>query len=157
MKITMLSVGKAHEPELRASIEQFTKRLSHYFSCEWRILPPAKQNANSSAESVKKAEAETILKSLGKDDFLILLDERGAQFSSPELSDLIQEQANRSVKTIVFLIGGAFGVDESVRSRANVVWSLSTLVFPHQIVRLVLAEQLYRAGTILRNESYHHE
>ena len=157
MKIVLSSVGKAHEPELRASIEQFTKRLSHYFSCEWRILPPAKQNANSSAESVKKAEAETILKSLGKDDFLVLLDERGAQLTSPALAQLLQEQANRSVKTIVFFIGGAFGVDESVRTRANVVWSLSKLVFPHQIVRLVLAEQLYRAGTILRNESYHHE
>ena len=157
MNIVLSSVGKAHEPELRASIEQFTKRLSHYFSCEWRIIPPAKQNANSSDESVKKAEAETIIKTLHKDDFLVLLDERGTQMTSPDLANLIQEQANRSVKNVVFLIGGAFGVDATVQARANFTWSLSKLVFPHQIVRLVLAEQLYRAATILRNESYHHE
>ena len=157
MKIVLLSVGKAHEPELRGAIEQFTKRLSHYFPCEWRIVAPAKQTANTTTEQIKKAESETVLKSLHRDDFLILLDERGQQFTSPELADLIQNAANRSVKTIVFLVGGAFGVDNLVRHRANVVWSLSKLVFPHQIVRLVLAEQLYRAATILRNESYHHE
>ena len=157
MKIVLASVGKAHEPELRASIEQFTKRLSHYFPCEWRILPPAKQNENSSVEAIKKAEALTILKAIQKDDCLILLDERGTQMTSPDLAQLIQEQANRSVKNVVFLIGGAFGVDATVQARANFTWSLSKLVFPHQIVRLILAEQLYRACTILRNESYHHE
>ena len=157
MKIVLASVGKAHEPELRASIEQFTKRLSHYFSCEWRLLPPAKQNVNSSVEAIKRVEALTILKAIQKDDCLILLDERGTQMTSPDLANLIQEQANRSVKNVVFLIGGAFGVDATVQARANFTWSLSKLVFPHQIVRLILAEQLYRACTILRNESYHHE
>jgi 23S rRNA (pseudouridine1915-N3)-methyltransferase len=157
MKIIMASVGKAHDAEMRASIELFTKRLSHYFPCEWRILAPAKQNVNTLVEVVKKAEADTILKSLHKDDYLVLLDERGKQITSPELAELIQQSANRSVKTIVFLIGGAFGVDASVQQRANFTWSLSKLVFPHHIVRLLLAEQLYRASTILRNESYHHD
>jgi 23S rRNA (pseudouridine1915-N3)-methyltransferase len=157
MKIIMASVGKAHDPELRAAIEQFTKRLSHYFPCEWRLLPPAKSNAQFSSETIKQAEATTILNTLQKNDILILLDERGKHLTSPELADLIQLQANRSIKTVVFLIGGAYGVDNSVQQRANFHWSLSKLVFPHQIVRLVLAEQLYRACTILRNESYHHE
>ena len=157
MKIIMLSVGKAHEAELRDAIDKFTRRLSHYFRCEWRLLPPAKQNANTSADAVKQSESATILNSIQKDDVLVLLDECGQQMSSPQLAELIQLQANRSVKNIVFLIGGAFGVDASVQQRANYIWSLSKLVFPHQIVRLILAEQLYRACTILRNESYHHE
>ena len=156
VKIILTSVGKAHEPELRDAIDGFSKRLSHYFPCEWRILPPAK-NAGSSAEIVQRIEAETVLKSLHKDDFLVLLDERGTQMTSPDLAKLIQERANRSVKNVVFLIGGAFGVDQIVQARANFTWSLSKLVFPHQIARLILAEQLYRAATILRNESYHHQ
>lgn len=157
MKIIMLSVGKAHDAELRAAIEKYTRRLSHYFQCEWRLLPPAKQTANTAAESAKKAEATTILNSIQKDDVLVLLDECGQQMSSPQLAELLQLQANRSVKTVVFLIGGAFGVDADVKQRANYIWSLSKLVLPHQIVRLILAEQLYRACTILRNEAYHHE
>jgi 23S rRNA (pseudouridine1915-N3)-methyltransferase len=105
---------------------------------------------------LKKKEGETILEWLKKEDYLVLLDERGKSLTSPELAEFLQTRANESTKTIVFLIGGAFGVDESVVKRANAKWSLSKLVFPHQLVRLILAEQLYRACTILRNEKYHH-
>jgi 23S rRNA (pseudouridine1915-N3)-methyltransferase len=86
----------------------------------------------------------------------VLLDERGKNFTSPQLANFIQQRANESTKKIVFLIGGAFGVDASITQRANLVWSLSNLVFPHMLVRLILAEQVYRACTILRNEKYHH-
>ena len=105
---------------------------------------------------LKKKEGEVILDWLRKDDFLIVLDERGKQMSSEGLANFIQARANESTKQLVFLIGGAYGIDESVLKRADYTWSLSTLVFPHQLVRLILAEQIYRACTILRNEKYHH-
>ncbi len=105
---------------------------------------------------LKKKEGEVIMNWLQPDDYLVLLDERGRQFTSEGLAQFIQSRANESVKKLVFLIGGAYGVDEAVLKRANFKWSLSQLVFPHQLVRLILAEQLYRACTILRNEKYHH-
>ena len=107
-------------------------------------------------KELKKQEAKLILQNLTSDDYLILLDERGKQFSSTELAKFIQQRANESSKRLVFLIGGAFGTDETVAKRANFTWGLSKLVFPHMLVRLILAEQLYRACTILKNEKYHH-
>ena len=105
---------------------------------------------------LRRKEADTILDWLDKDDYLVLLDEKGKSLSSEGLATFLQTRANESTKKIVFLIGGAFGVDEKVKKRAQFVWSLSSLVFPHQLVRLILAEQLYRAATIIRNEKYHH-
>lgn len=93
---------------------------------------------------------------LQKKDYLVALDEKGKQMNSPGLSNFIQVRANESVKNIVFVIGGAFGLDEAVLKRADLKWSLSSLTFPHQLVRLILAEQVYRACTIIRNEKYHH-
>ncbi len=156
MKIQIWSIGKAHEPNFVKGIEDFSNRLQNYFSMDWRILPPARQTTNTTEADVKKTEATTILTALKKDDYLILLDERGKQLSSPGLANLIQQRANASTRNLVFIIGGAFGVHESVIQRANTTWALSQLVFPHQLVRLMLAEQLYRACTILRNEKYHH-
>ncbi len=156
MKMQFWSVGKVHETYAKAGIEEFTKRLNNYFSADWHIISSPKNAANLSEPDLKKAEAAIILQQLQKDDYLILLDERGKQLSSPELAQWIQQRANESTKRIVFLIGGAFGVDETVMKRADYTWSLSKLVFPHMLVRLVLAEQVYRACTILRNEKYHH-
>lgn len=157
MKIHLWSIGKQHESYVKAGVEEFTARLNKYFPVEWKIIPSPKNAASISEKVLKKAEAENILSLLHKDDFLVLLDERGKQFSSPQLAHFIQQQANVSVKQMVFLIGGAFGVDEAVVKRANAAWSLSHLVFPHMLVRLIVAEQLYRACTILRNEKYHHQ
>jgi 23S rRNA (pseudouridine1915-N3)-methyltransferase len=106
---------------------------------------------------LKKKEGLIILDKLGKDDYLIALEERGKELSSESLADFIQKRSNESVRNLVFLIGGAFGLDEAVLKRANFKWSLSQLVFPHQLVRLILAEQVYRACTIIRNEKYHHK
>ncbi len=156
MKIHFWSIGKAHEPYLKAGIEIFTKRITHYHTVEWKIISSAKNAPNLSNAELKKSEAENVLKLLDKSDVLIVLDEKGKQLSSEKLADLIQLNANKSVKNLIFLIGGAFGVDEDVIARANYVWSLSHLVFPHQLVRLILAEQVYRACTIIRNEKYHH-
>ena len=98
-----------------------------------------------------------ILDFLKKDDYLVLLDERGKTFSSEELAAFIADRSLESRKNIIFLIGGAYGVSQDIMERADSVWSLSRLVFPHQLVRLILAEQIYRACTIIRNEKYHHE
>jgi 23S rRNA (pseudouridine1915-N3)-methyltransferase len=157
MKIRLCSIGKPHEKYIREGVEDFTNRISKYFKVEWTIIPPLK-NASSLNESIlKKQEAEQVLQQLNEDDFLVLLDERGKNISSTELSELLQKKANESTRNVVFLIGGAFGVHESVMNRAGFTWSLSKLVFPHMLVRLILAEQVYRACTILRNEKYHHE
>lgn len=156
MKIQLWSIGKPHEAYAKAGIDDFTKRINNYFPADWHIISTPKNAANLSEPDLKKAEAAIILQQLQKDDYLVLLDERGKSISSPELAQWIQQRANESTKRIVFLIGGAFGVDASVIQRADYTWSLSKLVFPHMLVRLILAEQVYRACTILRNEKYHH-
>lgn len=156
MKISFWSVGKAHEGYVKSGIEEFTKRLSNYFPVQWNIIPVPKNAGMLSEADLKKREGETILGFLKDDDYLIVLDERGKSLSSEGLAGFIQQRANESNKNLVFLIGGAFGLDEKVLQAAKFKWSLSPLTFPHQLVRLILAEQIYRACTILRNEKYHH-
>ena len=156
MKIILCSVGKPHESYVKDGIADFSKRINNYFSASWLIIAPPKNAAVLSEADLKKVEAETILQQLTKDDYLILLDERGKQISSPELAQLLQQRANESHKKIMFLIGGAFGVDDTIMKRANYTWSFSKLVFPHMLIRLMLSEQVYRACSILRNEKYHH-
>jgi 23S rRNA (pseudouridine1915-N3)-methyltransferase len=156
MRIVALSVGKKHEEDYRSAILDFSRRIGRYADFEWVIVVPSK--AQTAPEDVIRAEeGNKILTHLTNRDFVILLDERGANISSPELADKIQKAGNEEGLRIVCIIGGAFGVSPEVRSRANFVWSLSKLVFPHQIARLLLAEQIYRALTILKGEKYHHE
>ena len=156
MKILVLTVGKAHENHVKEGIELFTERINHYFSFQWDIIPPPRNAGKISTEELKSAEGRLVLAKMQSSDHLILLDERGKQLSSPGLSQLINQKANQSVSRLVFLIGGAYGVSEEIQSKANFTWSLSQLVFPHMLVRLILSEQLYRACTIMRNEKYHH-
>ncbi len=156
MNLLFCSVGKAHEDYAKKGIEDFTKRINHYFTAEWLLISPVRNAAALPENELKKAEAKQILALLQPDDFLILLDERGKQMSSPQLAQLIQQKANESCRRLVFLIGGAYGVSEDIFTRANYTLSLSQLVFPHMLVRLILAEQVYRACTILKNEKYHH-
>lgn len=157
MKLSFWSVGKPHDPFLKNSIDDFTARISRYFPVQWNIISPLKNAASLSIEETKKKEGLQILSMLSKEDYLVLLDERGKEFNSPQLASFIQQRANESTRQLVFLIGGAFGVDQSVMTRANYSWSLSKLTFPHQLVRLILSEQVYRACSIIRNERYHHE
>ena len=157
MRFSFWSVGKNHEPYVKAGVEEFTHRISKYYKMDWTIIPQPKNAGMLSEMDLKKKEGETILQWLEKDDYLIALDERGKQLSSEGLATFVQSRANESTKRIIFLIGGAFGLDEAVLKRANYKWSLSQLVFPHQLVRLILAEQVYRACTILKNEKYHHK
>ncbi|HEY4111602.1 23S rRNA (pseudouridine(1915)-N(3))-methyltransferase RlmH [Puia sp.] len=156
MKILLWSVGKDSDPYIKTGVDDFTRRITRYFPVEWNLIAPPKNAANLSQADLKKKEAESILGQLTKDDFLVALDEKAKQFSSEGLAQFIQTRANSGGKNLVFLIGGVYGLDESVLTRADHRWSLSALTLPHQLVRLVLTEQVYRACTILRNEKYHH-
>jgi 23S rRNA (pseudouridine1915-N3)-methyltransferase len=156
MKFQFWSVGKNHEPYVKEGIELFTKRISNYYPVEWNIIPMPKNAASLSETDLKKKEGEIITGLLQKDDYLVLLEETGKMLGSEDLANFIQQRANESTKNIIFLIGGAYGVSDDVKKRANYGWSLSKLVFPHQLVRLILAEQVYRACSINRNEKYHH-
>ena len=157
MKIQFWSIGKANESHVEEGIQLFTKRITNYYPVQWQIISSPKNAAVMSEVDLKQKEGETILGLLKKEDYLVLLDERGKQLSSEGLSEFIQQRANESQKNIIFLIGGAFGVSKEVMDRSNYKWSLSQLVFPHQIVRMLLAEQVYRACSINRNEKYHHQ
>lgn len=157
MKISLWTIGKENDSKVKGGIEEFTKRISKYFPVEWMIIPLPKNAGLLSETDLKKREAETVILLLKKDDYLIALDERGKQFTSEGLAQIVQKRATASTKHIVFLIGGAYGLDESILAKAKIKWSLSLLTFPHQLVRLILAEQVYRACTILRNEKYHHK
>lgn len=156
MKISLWSIGKANDSYIKEGVEEFTKRISKYFPVEWNIIPVPKNAGMLSEMDLKKREGEMILQWLKPEDYLIALDEHGKQFTSEGMAQFLQQRASDSTKNLVFLIGGAYGLDASVLQRAKTKWSLSQLTFPHQLVRLILAEQIYRACTILRNEKYHH-
>lgn len=156
MKLQFFSVGKPHDDFYKKAIEDFTKRINNYYKIEWIIIPPLKNAASLSTNNLKESEAALLLSKINKDDFLVLLDETGKQLTSIELANFISQKATAGNRSIIFLIGGAYGVNNEVKQRSNFTWSLSKLVFPHMLVRLILAEQVYRACTILRNEKYHH-
>lgn len=157
MKIVFVAVGKNDEPYVSSGVKDFSSRVEKYFKCEWKLLPVPKNAAAMNETDQKKKEGEIILSFLEKEDYLVALDEYGKQLDSEGLANFLQSRANESTKRLVFLIGGAFGIDASVLKRANFKWSLSQLTFPHQMVRLILAEQIYRACSIMRNEKYHHK
>ena len=157
MKLQFWAIGKNNEAYIKTGVEDFTKRISNYYPVKWNIIPVPKNAGMMSEMDLKRKEGELVLEWLDKNDYLVALDERGKQMHSEELATFLQMRANKSVKNLVFLIGGAFGLDNTVLKRANFTWSISQLTFPHQLVRLMLAEQVYRACTIIRNEKYHHK
>jgi len=156
MQIQFWTIGKNHEPYVDSGISDFTRRINNYFPASWKIIPTPRNVSLHTENDLKKKEAEIILKMVNSQDYLVTLDEKGKTFNSLQVSQFLQQRANDSAKNLLFLIGGAYGLDPLVLKRANHVWSLSPLTFPHQLVRLILAEQIYRACTILRNEKYHH-
>jgi 23S rRNA (pseudouridine1915-N3)-methyltransferase len=156
MKISIFCFGKEHESFVKEGVQLFTKRISYYYTIDWQIFPMPKNAQQLTIEAYKQKEAETIVQKFLKDDYIIALDERGKNISSPELGTLINTACNQSAKRMVFIIGGAYGIDDTILQKAHFKWSLSKLVFPHQLVRLILAEQLYRACSINNNEKYHH-
>lgn len=151
MPIRIVAVGKKHESWVDEGIRRYETRLKRPFDAEWVLIP------HSSREGIaaRQDESARLLARIKDDDFVVLLDERGKIIDSPALSRALAEPLNRS-RQVVILIGGAYGVDDSVHLRADMIWSLSHLVFPHQLVRLILAEQLYRAQEISAGGPYHH-
>ncbi len=148
----IIAIGKKHEKWVLNGIELFEKRLKKPFNLSWDILP----HSNFAEEKAREEETQRILAKIKPSDFVILLDERGKNISSPELAKMLSNGFVNS-QNFVIVIGGAFGVSEELRQRANFVWSISKLVFPHQIVRLILVEQIYRAQEISSGGKYHHE
>jgi 23S rRNA (pseudouridine1915-N3)-methyltransferase len=156
MKIQFWAIGKNHENYIKQGVEDFTARITKYYPVKWNIIPVPKNATLLPEAGLKKKEALLVLDMLQKDDYLITLDEKGKQFSSEALGSFLETRATESYKHIIFLIGGAYGIDEILLQRSNYIWSLSQLTFPHQLVRLIVSEQIYRACTIIRNEKYHH-
>lgn len=150
--ITILAIGKRHEQWVADGIERYEKRLKKPFDTNWVLLP----HSSLTGVSARVEESQRILGRIKPDDYVVLLDERGKNLSSPELSTLLLAPLQSS-RPVVVIIGGAYGVDDTVQQRSNTIWSLSRLVFPHQLVRLVLTEQLYRAQEIAAGNPYHHE
>lgn len=152
MKVTLLSVGKKHADYAAAGIELFSGRLQRYCTLAWQLIPPVPIQGPSAVQE----ESRGILRALHDEDFVILLDETGSELSSPDFARVIERQQVQGGKRIVIIIGGAYGVTGDVKYRADLTMSLGPMVMPHQLVRLVLAEQLYRAFTIIKGEPYHH-
>ncbi len=156
MHIEIWSVGKENESFIEEGIRYYFQKIKPYNTIELVLLQTPKKMATTDVERTKLQEEELLLKKLSPHHYLVLLDERGKLLSSVQWSQQFQQCMNQGVKTMVLLIGGAFGVTDNIRRRANQCWSLSNLVFPHQLVRLIATEQTYRALSILNNSPYHH-
>lgn len=150
--IKIIAIGKKHEAWVEHGIERYQKRLKKPFAVEWVLLP----HSAKSGLQARQNESEAILTRVTPSEYVVLLDETGQLYDSPTLSGLLTSAFSRDAH-LTIIIGGAYGVNEAVQFRADLVWSLSPLVFPHQLVRLLLTEQLYRAQEIAAGNPYHHE
>ena len=152
-----MAIGKTDAKNLQTLIETYQNRLKHYINFELEIIPDIKNVKNLSESQQKEKEGELILKKITATDVLILLDEKGIEFRSIEFSKYLQKKMNSGIKQLVFVIGGPYGFSEAVYKKSQGKISLSKMTFSHQMIRLFVVEQLYRAFTILKNEPYHHE
>jgi 23S rRNA (pseudouridine1915-N3)-methyltransferase len=156
MKILLLQIDKTQDSYLTEGIDVYTKRLKNYCSFEITTINVPKTIRQRTQNEQKQEEAKLITAHVSQDDLLIILDEKGKEYTSVDFSAVIAQKQNASVKRLVFLIGGPFGFSETIYKRANLKLSLSQMTFSHQMVRLFFVEQLYRAFTILKGEKYHH-
>ena len=157
MKIKLLAIGKTDDKNLQLLIQKYEKRLKHYVKFELEIIPDLKNVKNLSESEQKEKEGELILGKLSPVDQLILLDDKGESYHSIGFSKFMQKKMNSGIKQLVLVIGGPYGFSETVYKKAQGKISLSKMTFSHQMIRLFVVEQLYRAFTILKNEPYHHE
>lgn len=157
MKITLFVTGKTNEVYLRQGVETYQRRISNYINFEIIEHSQARKIKNLPPIQQKQKEAEAMLTLMTKADFCILLDEKGTSYSSVEFSEFLQQRMNQSVKNLLFLVGGPWGFDEAVKTKAHLKLSLSKMTFSHQMVRLFFLEQLYRAFTIIKGEPYHND
>ena len=157
MSIDFLVVGKTDSAQVAELTRMYATRISRYIKFTLTELPDIRNSKNMSEDAQKRAEGEMILRQLSGDDYVVLLDDKGAQPTSLEFASWMQKRMNSGVKRVVFIVGGPYGFSKEVYARAAEKLSLSRLTFSHQIIRPIFTEQLYRAFTILRGEPYHHE
>lgn len=157
MKVVLLVIGKTDACYFIDAIAEYQKRLVHYIPFEMEVISDLKNTKNLTLEQQKVKEGELILKSLQAGDYLVLLDEKGKEYTSLKFADYIEKKTHTVPKRLVFVIGGPYGFSDDVYNKANEKLTLSKMTFSHQMMRLIFVEQLYRAMTILNNEPYHHE
>ena len=150
-------MGKTNHISLRDWLPEYQKRLLHYVKFEWVELPQLKNTKNLSESVQKEEEEKRVFKQLNSQDVLVLFDEVGSQYTSKGMADFLQKRMNAGTKNLIFVIGGPYGFSDEIYKRAKYKISLSAMTFSHQMVRIFVAEQLYRAFSILNNEPYHHE
>ena len=155
MKIEAWFIGKTSPAYLQIGLDDFAGRIKKYVPFETVIIPDIKDAGSYAARDRLLKEGEKVLQKLIPQDYLILLDEGGKEFSSVQFSQFIEKELNKSYKKLIFLVGGSFGFSSELQQRANLKISLSKMTFSHQMVRLFFLEQIYRGFTILNNEPYH--
>lgn len=157
MKICLLVIGKTDANYFLQAIGEYVNRLGHYLPFELEVIPDLKNTKTLSVDQQKTKEGELILKSLQPSDYVVLLDERGKEYTSLQFASYIEKKTHTVSKRLVFIIGGPYGFSQEVYGKASEKLTLSRMTFSHQMIRLIFVEQLYRAMTILNNEPYHHE
>ncbi|MEM1339237.1 MAG: 23S rRNA (pseudouridine(1915)-N(3))-methyltransferase RlmH [Bacteroidota bacterium] len=157
MTIKLLAIGKTDSAELRVLFKKYENRLKRYVPFEFEMLPDLKNRKVLTKEVQKEKEGQLLLQQIKPSDLVVVLDEKGNQFTSKAFSNYLQKRMNSGIKNLVFVIGGPYGFSPAVYERCSDQISLSKMTFSHQMIRLFAVEQLYRAYTILRNEPYHHE
>ncbi|MBQ9253853.1 MAG: 23S rRNA (pseudouridine(1915)-N(3))-methyltransferase RlmH [Bacteroidales bacterium] len=157
MNIKLLVVGKNVKGFVEEAVNEYTKRLKHYINFSIEIIPDVKNASSLSPTQLKEQEATLILKHINPEDKVFLLDEHGKEYRSVEFADFLQKQINLSTKSLIFVIGGAFGLSDVLKERYKDKISLSKMTFSHQMIRILFTEQLYRAFSIIKHEPYHNE
>lgn len=157
MTVELIAVGKTDSQHVEALVEMYMRRINRYVKFAVTTIPDVRQGAKQAVVSQMRREGEALLRLLTAEDYVVLLDDKGQQFTSRELASWLQKRMNGSPRRLCFIIGGPYGFSPQVYERADAELSLSRMTFSHQIVRAIFAEQLYRAFTILHNEPYHHE
>lgn len=157
MNIKLIVIGKTDSDAISTIFNNYAKRINKYVKFDMKAVKDVPKTAKTPPEIVRKKEAEQLLQNINETDYVILLDEKGNEFKSTEFADFLNKKFTQSLKNVVFIIGGAYGFDKSVYERGNYMISMSKMTFSHQIIRVIFAEQLYRAFTIINNEPYHNE
>ncbi|MDD2385589.1 MAG: 23S rRNA (pseudouridine(1915)-N(3))-methyltransferase RlmH [Bacteroidales bacterium] len=157
MNIQLLVIGKTDKTHIKTGIEEYVKRINRYCKFEIKIIKDIKNSKKMSESVQKKLEGEKIIAEVSTSDQMVLLDEKGKQTNSKDFAVFLNKTLVSGAKNLIFVIGGPYGFSEEVYKRANAKISLSKMTFSHQLVRIIFAEQLYRAFSILNNEPYHHD
>lgn len=157
MKITLILVGKTTDKPVEVGMDKYTKRIQRYLPFQLEVIPALKNAKKMSEVEIKQKEGDLILNKISTSDHIVLLDEKGKEYTSVLFSSFIKKKMIHGMKSLVFIIGGAYGFSDAVYSRAHSKLALSQMTFSHQLIRLIFLEQLYRSFTIINNEPYHHE